>query len=74
MVFPCNFKYTLSPISSTVIFSLRNGLPITNARTESTVILFAILLFDIGETFIVEELSDTLLVFVSIVDEAECGW
>jgi hypothetical protein len=56
------------------MFSLRNSLPAKKACTESIVIFFAILLSYISETFIVEELRDTLLVFVSIVDEAECGW
>jgi hypothetical protein len=35
---------------------------------------FILLLSDIGETFVVEELSDTLLVFVSVVNEAKRGW
>jgi hypothetical protein len=35
---------------------------------------FILLLFDISETFVVEELSDTLLVFVSVVDESKRWW
>jgi hypothetical protein len=56
------------------MFSRLNSLLAKKACTESIVIFFAILFSYISETFVIKKLSDTVLLFVSVKDEAKRGW